>query len=373
MKKTISYALLFCLFLFSCKKDNRMAPDVNLLIKADAVQAKVAVATTFSVGTNNGQAFQHEWKLDGKVVSTIYNFNFTATKAGIYILAYKGYNEAGEFTHTYTITVPVPVVEITPTSSKFISRILDYLPAPGQFVNETLGKPEQAQKLIGTTTNLISLGGFGGYIIFGFDHSVVNNTGNDLAIYGNPSGAPYHFSEPGIVMVSQDSNGNGLADDEWYELAGSEYAKTSTIKNYEITYTNPKAFANVTWKDNKGNSGEVKVNNFHKHNFYPEFAANQENITFKGTLLPPSTGKVGSIIISSPFDWGYTDSYSTGDDYKTNLYNSFDLSWAVDKNGSKVDLKTIDFVKIYTGQNADAGSLGEISTEVKGAVDLGIK
>jgi len=28
---------------------------------------------------------------------------------------------------------------------------------------------------------------------------------------------------------------------------------------------------------------------------------------------------------------------------------------------------------VYTGQSADAGSLGEISTEVKGAVDLGIK
>lgn len=373
MKKTIIYSMLFCLFLFSCKKDNVLGPDVNLLIKEDAVQAKVAVATNFSAGTNNGQAFQHEWKLDGKVVSTIFNYNFIAAKAGTYVLAYKGYNEAGEFTHTYTITVPVPVVGITPTSSKYISRILDYLPAPGQFVNETLGKPEQAQKLIGSTTNLISLGGFGGYIIFGFDHSVVNNTGNDLAIYGNPSGAPYHFSEPGVVMVSQDSNGNGLADDEWYELAGSEYSKATTIKNYEITYTNPKAFANVSWKDNQGNSGEVKVNNFHKHNFYPEFAANQETITFKGTLLQPSTGKAGSIVISSPFDWGYTDSYSTGDDYKTNLYNSFDLSWAVDKNGNKVDLKTIDFVKVYTGQNADAGSLGEISTEVKGAVDLGIK
>lgn len=155
MKKSIIYSMLFCLFLFSCKKNNVLGPDVNLLIKEDAVQAKVAVATNFSAGTNNGQAFQHEWKLDGKVVSTIFNYNFIAAKAGTYVLAYKGYNEAGEFTHTYTITVPVPVVGITPTSSKYISRILDYLPAPGQFVNETLGKPEQAQKLIGSTTNLI--------------------------------------------------------------------------------------------------------------------------------------------------------------------------------------------------------------------------
>lgn len=98
-----------------------MAPDVNLLIKADAVQAKVAVGTTFSAGTNNGKAFQHEWKLDGKVVSTVYIFNFTAAKAGTYILAYKGYNEAGEFTHTYTITVPVPVVELPQPAANLLA------------------------------------------------------------------------------------------------------------------------------------------------------------------------------------------------------------------------------------------------------------
>ena len=40
-------------------------------------------------------------------------------------------------------------------------------------------------------------------------------------------------------MVSVDVNGNGLPDDEWYELAGSEYQKPSTIKNYEITYYRP--------------------------------------------------------------------------------------------------------------------------------------
>lgn len=87
----------------------------------------------------------------------------------------------------------------------------------------------------------------------------------------------------------------------------------------------------------------------------------------------PSTVSANSLITSKPFDFGYTDSYSLGDDYKTNGYNSFDISWAVNSSGKKVSLKTIDFVKVYTGQNADAGFLGEISTEVGGAVDLGIK
>lgn len=42
-----------------------------------------------------------------------------------------------------------------------------------------------------------------------------------------------------IVMVSYDTNMNGKPDDEWYELAGSEYYKPTTIHNYSITYTRP--------------------------------------------------------------------------------------------------------------------------------------
>lgn len=266
----------------------------------------------------------------------------------------------------------IPVRPVTPTSSKYISKVFEYLPAPGQHINQaSVGSLEQAQKLVGGTTNSVSLGGFGGYIIFGFDHSILNQTGADLAIYGNPVGPPNNFAEPGIVMVSQDKNGNGLPDDEWFELAGSEYAKTTTIKNYEITYTNPKAFEPVPWTDNQGKSGFVN-NSAKRANFYPLFAANQEKITFKGTLLPSTLNTTG-LVVNNPFEWGYTDSYSVGDNYATNQYNSFDISWAVDANGKKANLATIDFVKVYTAQNVNASFLGEISTDIRGAVDLNIK
>lgn len=269
--------------------------------------------------------------------------------------------------------VPRP---ITSTSSKFITKIYEYQPAPGQFINESLGSPDGAQKIIGDVRNtiLVSLGAYGGFITFGFDHSIINKDGNDLAIYGNPLGPIQQWSEPGIVQVSQDKNGNGLPDDEWYELAGSEHTAATTIKNYEITYYNPKATANVTWKDNQGKAGSVEVNRFHNHNYYPLFAANQDSIKFKGTLLKSTWGKIGSIFVNLTFEWGYTDSYSTGDDYDNKRYNSFDLSWAVDKNGNKVNLTAVDFVKVYTGQNEKGNTLlGEISTEVGGAADLNIK
>ena len=42
-------------------------------------------------------------------------------------------------------------------------------------------------------------------------------------------------------MVSIDRNNNGIPDDEWYELAGSEYHKPTTRHNAKITYHRPAA------------------------------------------------------------------------------------------------------------------------------------
>ncbi|WP_207924640.1 PKD domain-containing protein [Pedobacter changchengzhani] len=373
IKNYILLSTLFIALFYSCSKDRmEYAPKPDLKTKATEITVPVNGKFEFEANNTNSDSFTQEWKLDDKVVSTANTYNFVPVLAGDYVLVYTATNNAGTFVYTYKISVPVPVIATSPTSSKFISAILEYAPAPGQHINQlTIGSPEQAQKLVGSITNSVSLGGFGGYIIFSFDHSVVNQTGTDLAIYGNPIGLPYAFAEPGIVMVSRDKNGNGKADDEWFELAGSEYAKTTTIKNYEITYTNPKAFVAVPWTDNQGGSGFVN-NSSRSRNFYPLFAKNQETITFKGTLLP-STLSTSGLVTNSAFDWGYTDSYSLGDDYKTNQYNGFDISWAVDATGKKVVLHTVDFIKVYTAQNVNASFLGEISTDVKGAVDLNIK
>ncbi|NLR57541.1 PKD domain-containing protein [Chitinophaga polysaccharea] len=268
----------------------------------------------------------------------------------------------------------VSTVTIRPallTSSPLISRVFTYMPAAGQFINETsLGTTAAAQGLVGSTANMVSLGGFGGYIVFGFDHSVVNGTGNDLGIYGNPLGPTYQWSEPGVVMVSQDTNGNGLPDDAWYELAGSQYSAASTIKNYRITYYNPHAAGtSVLWKDNQGASGYVVANSYHTaNNYYPAMAPSQDSITFTGTKLV-NTLQTGSIVTNLAFAWGYSDSYSS--EYPTLGYNTFDIAWAVNASGTPVTLNAIDFVKVYTGQNCSGGTMmGEISTEVKGARDL---
>lgn len=45
------------------------------------------------------------------------------------------------------------------------------------------------------------------------------------------------------MWVMQDVNGNGLPDDTWYQLKGSEYGKEETIETYAVTYYRPAEWA----------------------------------------------------------------------------------------------------------------------------------
>ncbi|NJB83402.1 hypothetical protein [Wenyingzhuangia aestuarii] len=255
---------------------------------------------------------------------------------------------------------------ITTESSKYISEVLSYRPAAGLYINKNLGNLESAETIVGGKTGLISLGAWGGSIVFTFDHTVVNRTNDkDFIIYGNAFSS---FSEPGIVQVSFDENGNGLADDTWYEIAGSAHKTAGTIYKYETTYTNPKSDTEaVTWTDNKGNNGSVSAGTLNK---YPLFIEEQEQVTYVGTRIFPTVKGTG-FISTEPLDWGYVDNYDA--DYSKNGNgNAFDIDWAVDDNMDPVTLQGIDFVKVYTGAQVEMGWLGEMSTEIKGAVDLSV-
>lgn len=288
-----------------------------------------------------------------------------------------------------------------PVYSPYISKVYDYCPAPGQFVNtmpeyktgdskSTL--VEKAEKaLIGEKSNTISLGGFGGYVIFGFDHTVENKSGlRDFRILGNAFWSEDNpnpniskrggSSEAGIIMVSYDENKNGIPDDKWYEIEGSEYNKST--KKYKITYHKPDPnktpilnekhpYATdveyLFWEDNQGKSGYKIKNQYHTQNYFPEWVK-EDKITFEGTLLPNNAideSKDGTYWVQYSFDYGYADNTPNNDDEST-----IDIDWAVDENGNKVHLTGINFIKVYSGINQECGWLGESSTEVAGAIDL---
>ena len=349
---------------------------------------------------------RYEWTMpasDGtdSLVSTERDFVFCQADTGDYSLRLDIIDKHNPVTQQIRIVVWEEQVAY----SRYISTVYEYRPAPGQFVNElpeyeegntAADMAKKAQECIsGKNDRMISLGGFGGYVTFGFDHSVVNIHGqHDFKILGNafyadanphPEKGKGGSSEPGIVMVSLDRNQNGLPDDEWYELAGSAYRHPDTRHHYQITYyrpdsdhvpTPPQKLSPLTdttyirWRDNYGGDGYVIKNIYHKQDYYPRWLG--DSITFTGTRLPDNgedESGMGTYYVLYAFDWGYVDNHPND---STDLI-SFDIDWAVDTDGNPVHLPCIDFVRVYTAENQTCGWLGETSTELSRAEDLHIE
>ncbi len=267
------------------------------------------------------------------------------------------------------------------------NRLFEYRPAPGQFINNpNIGTPEAAEKILFTDNNLVSLGAWGGYIVLGFERPVKNHPDNpygiDFTIFGNAfSGS----SEPGIVWVMKDENGNGLPDDTWYQIAGSSYFHPKTVHGYQVTWFR-QADGSAIWKDNLGKTGTLLKNEFHLQAYYPDpkFFNDypSDSVSFSGSLLGHSSLKMNGQIVLPSLAFGYADnqpvirgvSPSIPDNpYTPNVREGaggdpIDISWAVDSRGNYVDLDEIHFVKIVTGALSELGILGEISTEVGSVV-----
>lgn len=316
----------------------------------------------------------YEWRLNDSLVAITHDYVFCQAMPDTYQLSFRIIDEHNPVCHEMTIRVWEEQVAYSP----YISKVYEYCPAPGQFVNVLpqydpgdnyeimLRKAEE--QLVGDNTSIITLGGWGGYVTFGFDHAVMNYSGvRDFQIRGNAvqNGNTSVSSEPGIVMVSADRNGNGIPDDEWYELQGSEHGNSETLHNYSLTYTNGDS---VTWTDNRGQTGCIPNNTFHTQPYFPQWLSETE-LSFNGTCLPPNVHYNGSVYVYTALDYGYADNKANTDTTGT----SFDISWAVDKNGEPANLDFINFVRVYTGTNAVFGWVGEMSTEVMGALDLHIE
>lgn len=267
--------------------------------------------------------------------------------------------------------------------SAFANKVWEYLPAPGQYINTPTSAYESGfttEQVLERATErlknkiLLSLGGFGGSITVGFHQPIRNVKGEyDFKIYGNAAynqhtatGALGGSAEPGIVLVSKDTNGNGLPDDEWYELAGSEYGKDTETRGYEITYYRPQpANGNVRWTDNQGGGDFIYRNGFHQQDsYYPNWITENE-ITFRGTRLRNNAEDEGGTWVGYCYPWGYADNHPN-----STKQSCFQIDRAVDLNGMPVTLDEIDFVKIYTAVNQNAGWTGEISTEIATVEDL---
>jgi hypothetical protein len=213
---------------------------------------------------------------------------------------------------------------LQPGNSQIKAKKLYSVVAPGQFGSDS-------DRLV----TLQGAGGFGGYPVFKFDHSVEKKgvDGEELQIGGNAFGG---WQEPGAIWVSQDDNNNGQADDTWYELAGSHTLAPLTLRNYAVSYRNG------SYVDNLGYGEEAA------HWYVPPAAsvAGLTELTLVGTRLDISYNLV-------PLR-GYADVVDNG---------RVSLSNAIQADGSPVDLEFIDFIKIVTAFHYWESGVGERSTE----------
>jgi hypothetical protein len=305
----------------------------------------------------------YEWKVDDAAQNTVSGsggeyFSFTPSSQGEYTVQVKVTD--GERVEEAVTLVQCTAAEGTYKRAKTgdsaakALNCFDFMPAPGQFVSGTVFPSDATATTESVTAYAqgvvtragagwaFSLGSFGGYVITGFDHSVDNSDGDDFSIKGNAFGT---WEEPAVVWVSQDENGNGQADDTWYELKGSQTDAGTAAQRYAVTWFKPQSGSSGIWKDNRGNTGT-----------YPRgfpYLKDMNYFTLVGTKLTNSMDN----------NWGYVDIVRL---------ERFDISNAIRIDGSDADLPYIDFVKVQCGLHDMAGVSGEISTETGVPFDLHI-
>lgn len=275
--------------------------------------------------------------------------------------------------------------------SPYITSLFDFDPAPGMFANDLYKVGFKKEDILRTALGRINetsvgyqldLGGFGGSIIVGFDHTVVNVPGqSDFKVYGGDLSDKENPPAPGLIYVAYDKNGNGKPDDdEWYEIIGSQHTKANTIKNFKITYHKKAAGAPVVvggpndmfsdrehiFCENNSPESYYMPRSKSRKEYYPLWAS-QTAVTYEGIKLNVDfvTARPGQAILwnFTPPKWGYANAVNP----------DIDIDWAVDKNGNKANLPGINFIKVVNCVSEPMGlchQQSSMATKFAGAADL---
>ncbi len=255
-------------------------------------------------------------------------------------------------------------------------RVVDYLCIGSQYTNASYGvNPE-----LTLAGSLKSLGNFGGYITYYYEDPLTDNPNNkyglDFYVVGNGNEANLDsMAELGQVYVSED----GVT---WYALAGSEHYEDKAHWDYTVTYTKGED-GKAYWSDNCGNKIDYAATAWPRASiYYLNDVAEKDSYTCTGILFDCQDGSVtgdssSTASFAAKAKFGYADYYASNltgttltevNPYveKPSKANGFDLAWAVDGNGTPVDVGGMEFryVKVATASNIWAGAFKEKSTEV---------
>lgn len=266
-----------------------------------------------------------------------------------------------------TLLLAITVLTI-PFSSRaedpWVDAVVSYHPGPDALytdASKTIGEPLGGGPAIPNNSSVVSLGGQGGCLVLRFDTPVTDDPDNpmglDCIVYSNAfwtGGNPQvKFQEPALIEISDDTNGNGLPDDEWYLIPGSR----------EFDYV---PFPSLAEPAGQGNSSS-------------------EPFLLAGNIRNPN------LIIGGPIDeeynWGYAemmptmlpylDNYVRPDDpTKVGLTarsgggDAFDIAWAINADGDPAGITQFKFIRLTSFINRIFGALGAASPEIDAVADV---
>lgn len=400
MNKKINILLLSLLplsFMACSDDDDSKSKEIKVDIQSE-YDTPTFELLTISPAVDNQNA-SYRWILTknpvdnvtDSVLSTTKDLEFITVYSGVYELTF----EVTDGTDKGSRTTIINVSEETSKYDPYITRIYDYDPAPGTFANECYkskgATKEDVMKIaLGRIDRTsvgypLDLGNFGGSIVVGFDHTVVNVPGEkDFRVYGKSSTMTTPVA-PGLIFVAYDKNGNGMPDaDEWFEIKGSAHETNLINSNFSITYNRPasdKKPIQIGAGDAFYDRESVLCDNSDGESYYltlyknkPELCpswVNKDKFTYTGKRLDvhlrQSEPGVYTGFLFDTFDWGYVNAKDP----------DIDIDWAVDKDGKAVHLPGVDFIKIFNCVSSGEEMMyswtqTSMNTKFAGAADLHI-
>ncbi len=284
----------------------------------------------------------------------------------------------------------------------FASVVIEYRPAPGQFINDplfndparALGAPVGGGLGEPNNSKLVTLGALGGSLTLAFTDTVLDDSGNplglDAIVFGNATyvgGNPNRrWAEPAHIEISRDVNGNGLADDPWYLIPGSHItdpdwqwlgqmwdddAGTPTPPENLAWYPDPLYFPWIDWfyltagyALDADLFGAPVVENPNGLNADVEGYFGYADCTPTLALPPDAEPEDFYTVPDDPQAVGVSAGSGGGD--------AFDIAWAIDPvTMQPANLDGFDFIRITTAVPfAPHDLLGEKSAEIGGVADV---
>lgn len=266
---------------------------------------------------------------------------------------------------------PNDLARALPGPSRFATVVHDYDPAPGQWIGDpefnnparALGAPIGGGTLFADLSKLVSLGGFGGSIVLGFDRTIWdhpwNAFGMDCIVFGNALHVGLNpnvrFGEAGVIEISRDLNRNGLPDDPWYLIPGSSLPDPLGQRQNghyllpedpfaEPPLVNPFTNGDEAWFGYADLSPVLRLGDTDGDNLIEDPDADPD--LFYATP-------------DDPLAVGITAGSGGGD--------AFDIAWAIDPvTGAPANLEGFDFIRITTAVDSQLIALGEVSVELGG-------